>query len=155
MFNHVMVGSNDIVRARRFYDAVLGVLGAGEPFVNQAPTGHTRLFYRHDGGTFCVSAPVNGEPGRAGHGGRILIGDGNYPSAAQRQASAGNGATIGSKCASAEQVSAFHDTAVAQGGVSIEDPPGLREGKLGAMYLAYVRDPDGNKLCAIYRPKPA
>ena len=132
MFNHVMVGSNDIMRARRFYDAVLGVLGAGEPFVNQAPTGHTRLSYRHDGGTFCVSEPINGEP-----------------------ASAGNGATIGFKCASAEQVSAFHDTAVAQGGVSIEDPPGLREGKLGAMYLAYVRDPDGNKLCAIYRPKPA
>ena len=132
MFNHVMVGSNDIARARRFYDAALGVLGAGEPFVNQAPTGHTRLFYRHDGGTFCVSEPINGEP-----------------------ASAGNGATIGFKCASAEQVSAFHDTAVAQGGVSIEDPPGLREGKLGAMYLAYVRDPDGNKLCAIYRPKPA
>lgn len=56
MFNHVMVGSNDIVRARRFYDPVLAVLGAGEPFVNQAPTGHTRLFYRHDGGTLCVSS---------------------------------------------------------------------------------------------------
>ena len=68
MFNHVMVGSNDIVRARRFYDAVLGVLGAGEPFVNQAPTGHTRLFYRHDGGTFCVSEPINGEPASAGNG---------------------------------------------------------------------------------------
>ena len=91
-----------------------------------------RLFFQRGGGTFCVSEPINGEP-----------------------AGAGNGATIGFKCASAEQVSAFHDTAVAQGGVSIEDPPGLREGKLGAMYLAYVRDPDGNKLCAIYRPKPA
>jgi hypothetical protein len=50
-------------------------------------------------------------------------------------------------------VQLFHATAVASGGVSIEQPPGLREGKLGAMYLAYVRDPDGNKLCALYRPK--
>ena len=132
MFSHIMLGTNDIDRSQRFYDAVLGVLGAGAPLRNENKTGQTRLFYRHDGGTFCVSEPINGEP-----------------------ASAGNGATIGFKCASAEQVSAFHDTAVAQGGLSIEDPPGLREGKLGAMYLAYVRDPDGNKLCAIYRPKPA
>jgi len=41
--------------------------------------------------------------------------------------------------------------AVAHGGTSIEDPPGLRDGKLGAMHLAYVRDPDGNKLCALHR----
>ena len=59
MFSHVMVGSNDIDRSQRFYDAVLGVLGAGEPLRNQAKTGHTRLFYRHDGGTFCVSEPID------------------------------------------------------------------------------------------------
>jgi catechol 2,3-dioxygenase-like lactoylglutathione lyase family enzyme len=47
----------------------------------------------------------------------------------------------------------FHDTAVAHGGSSIEDPPGLREGPQGALHLAYVRDPDGNKLCALHRPK--
>ena len=51
------------------------------------------------------------------------------------------------------QVQQFHDTAVAHGGTSIEEPPGLREGKLGPMHLAYVRDPDGNKLCALHRPK--
>jgi predicted lactoylglutathione lyase len=62
-----------------------------------------------------------------------------------------NGGTIGFKCSSLEQVRAFHDTAVANGGQSIEDPPGLRDGDLGAMYLAYVRDPDGHKLCAICR----
>ena len=45
----------------------------------------------------------------------------------------------------------FHDVAVAHGGQSIEEPPGLREGALGAMHLSYVRDPDGNKLCAVYR----
>lgn len=129
MFSHVMVGSNDIERSKRFYDAVLGVLGAAEPVGNMASTGHARLFYRHDGATFCVSEPINAEP-----------------------ATAANGATIGFKCSSPEQVRAFHDTAVANGGTSIEEPPGLREGKLGAMYLAYVRDPDGNKLCALHRP---
>ena len=132
MFSHVMVGSNDIERSKRFYDAVLGVLGSGEPIRNQASTGHTRLFYRHDGGTFCVSEPINGET-----------------------ATFANGATIGFKCSSPEQVAKFHDTAVAHGGASIEGRPGLREGKLGALYLAYVRDPDGNKLCALHRPAAA
>ena len=130
MFNHIMVGSNDIERSKRFYDAVLGTLGAGEPFRHQAATGHTRLFYRHDGSTFCVSEPINDEA-----------------------ATCANGGTIGFKCGSAEQVRQFHDAAVAHGGTSIEDAPGLREGTLGAMFLAYVRDPDGNKLCAIYRAK--
>jgi catechol 2,3-dioxygenase-like lactoylglutathione lyase family enzyme len=130
MFNHVMVGSNDIERSKRFYDAVLGTLGAGEPLRNTAATGHTRLFYRHDGSTFCISEPINGE-----------------------EATFANGGTIGFKCSSPEQVQRFHDTAVAHGGASAEDPPGLRDGSLGAMHLAYVRDPDGNKLCAIHRAK--
>jgi catechol 2,3-dioxygenase-like lactoylglutathione lyase family enzyme len=124
MFSHVMVGSNDIERSKRFYDAVLGVLGVGEPVRNPAPTGHTRLFYRHEGTSFCVSEPIDGGP-----------------------ASCANGATIGFKCTSPEQVRQFHDTAVAQGGKSIEEPPGPR----GALFLAYVRDPDGNKLCALHR----
>ncbi len=130
MFNHIMVGSNDIERSKRFYDAVLGTLGAGEPLRNKAGTGHARLFYRHDGNTFCVSEPINGAP-----------------------ATFANGGTIGFKCKSPEQVVDFHDTAVAHGGTSIEDAPGLRNGTLGSLYLAYVRDPDGNKLCAIYRAK--
>jgi len=130
MFNHIMVGSNDIGRSRRFYDAVLGTLGAGEPTPHEAATGHMRLFYRHDGGTFCVSQPINDEA-----------------------ASFANGGTIGFKCSSPEQVHAFHDAAVAHGGTSIEEPPGIREGTMGALYLAYVRDPDGNKLCAIHRPR--
>jgi catechol 2,3-dioxygenase-like lactoylglutathione lyase family enzyme len=130
MLNHVMVGSNDIERSKTFYNALLGgIFGAREPFVNQADSGHIRLFYRHDGSSFCVSQPINGEP-----------------------ATAANGATIGFKCTSPEQVQAFHDTAVAAGGTSIEAPPGLRESNMGVAWLAYVRDPDGNKLCAIYRP---
>lgn len=130
MFNHIVIGSNDIERSKRFYDAVLGALGAGEPVRNAAPTGHTRLFYRHDGGVLCISEPINDEA-----------------------ATAANGGTIGFKCSSPELVRVFHDTAVAHGGTSIEDPPGLREGGLGPLYLAYVRDPDGHKLCAIHRPK--
>ena len=63
-----------------------------------------------------------------------------------------NGSTIAFKCSSAEQVREFHDVAVANGGTSIEDAPGLREGSLGALHLSYVRDPDGHKLCALYRP---
>lgn len=129
MFNHVMVGSNDIERSGRFYTAVLGVLGVGEPMRNTNSTGQTRLFYRHEGGAFGVGEPLNGEA-----------------------ATAANGGTIGFKCNSPEQVRRFHDVAVANGGTSIEGPPGLREGTLGAMHLAYVRDPDGNKLCAIHRP---
>lgn len=130
MFSHVMIGSNDIERSKRFYDAVLSVFGAGEPFRHKANSGHTRLFYRHDGSTFCITEPINGE-----------------------DASFANGGTIGFKCGSPDQVREFHDIAVANGGRSIEDPPGLREGSMGPMYLAYVRDPDGHKLCAMYRPK--
>ncbi len=79
---------------------------------------------------FCVSGPINGEV-----------------------ATVGNGSTIGFKCKSPEQLREFHDTAVAHGGTSIEEAPGLRNGTLGAMYLAYVRDPDGNQLCAVFRAK--
>ncbi len=129
MFSHVMVGSNDIERSKWFYDAVLGVLGAGEPMRHINKTGHVRLFYRHDGGTFCVSEPINGET-----------------------ATFANGGTIGFKCSSPEQARQFHETAIANGGTPIEEAPGLREGSLGALYLAYVRDPDGNKLCALHRP---
>lgn len=130
MFSHVMVGSNDIERSKRFYDAALGVLGVGEPHRSLNKTGQTRLFYRHDGGLFCVSEPIDESP-----------------------ATFANGGTIGFKCSSSEQVREFHDTAVAHGGTSIEDPPGLRESELGLLHLAYVRDPDGNKLCALYRQK--
>lgn len=130
MFNHIMIGSNDIERSKRFYDAVLATLGAGEPVRSKAATGHMRLFYRHNGSTFCVSEPINGE-----------------------QATFANGGTIGFKCNSPEHVREFHDVAVAHGGTSIEDPPGLRDNGLGPLHLAYVRDPDGNKLCAIYRVK--
>ena len=125
MLYHVMVGSNDIERSRRFYDAVLGVLGCPAGITNVAGTGHVRLFYQHDGSTFTVTEPINSEP-----------------------ATAANGGTVGFKCNSPEQLMEFHEVAVAHGGTSIEDAPGPRGGS--QVHLAYVRDPDGNKLCALH-----
>lgn len=129
MFNHIMVGTNDIERSKAFYNTLLGtVFGAAPPHADTAASGHKRLFYRHEGSTFAVTQPINNEP-----------------------AAPANGATVAFKCASPEQVQAFHDVAVMNGATSIEDPPGLRVGTLGSHHLAYVLDPDGNKLCAIYR----
>jgi len=130
MFSHVMLGTNDIERSKRFYDAVFGVLGAGEAVANTNKTGQRRLFYRHDGTTFCLTEPIHGQP-----------------------ATLANGFTLGFKCASPEQLQQFHDVAVAHGGTAIEEPPGPRTGPGGVLHLAYVRDPDGHKLCALHRPK--
>ncbi|WP_075181151.1 VOC family protein [Pantoea sp. 1.19] len=132
MFSHVMLGTNDIDRAETFYNAVLGVLGAGTANRNVANTGHVRLFWRHHGNVFCVSQPINDRP-----------------------ASAANGATLGFACESAEQVNALHDVAIKHGATPIEDAPGLRNSSTGAVYLAYFRDPDGNKICAVFRPESA
>ena len=129
MLNHVMIGSNDIEKSKAFYSAVLGVLGAGEPMVHVNDTGQTRLFYIHGGDTFSISEPINGEP-----------------------ASTANGFTIGFKCDSPEQLQELHDVAVANGGITAEDPPGLREGSMGPMYLCYFTDPDGHKICGLHRP---
>ena len=124
MYSHNMVGSNDIERSRRFYDATFQAIG-GKP-------GRTdekgRLMYVHNGGVFMVTPPINGEP-----------------------ATAGNGCTIGIAMDGPEQADAWHAAGVAAGGTAIEDPPGVREGGFGALYLAYLRDPDGNKLCALHR----
>ena len=129
MLNHVMIGSNDIEKTKNFYNAVLGVLGAGDPMEHVNETGQTRLFYIHDGSTFSISEPVNGEP-----------------------VSIANGSTIGFVCDSPEQVKDFHDTAVSNGGISVEDPPGPRDGTMGLMHLCYFLDPDGHKICGIHRP---
>lgn len=129
MLNHVMIGSNDIQKSKRFYDAVLGVLGAAEGMENVNDTGQTRLFYIHDGSTFGVSEPINGQP-----------------------AGAANGSTVGFICNSPEQVKEFHDVAVANGATSVEDPPGPRESAMGTMHLCYFLDPDGHKICGVHRP---
>jgi catechol 2,3-dioxygenase-like lactoylglutathione lyase family enzyme len=124
MFSHVMIGSNDIARSKKFYDAVFGAIG-GAPGTEDA---RGRLAYAHNGGRFMVSKPIDGGP-----------------------ASHANGGTIGFTMANKEQAEAWHKAGVANGGTSIEDPPGIRQGGAGQMYLAYLRDPDGNKLCALHR----
>jgi len=123
MFSHIMVGTNDLDRAKSFYDVLLGTLGVGPAKVD----GH-RIFYFTKSGVFAVSKPINGQT-----------------------ATHANGGTIGFACTSPEQADAWHAAGIAQGGTSCEDPPGMREGPTGKLYLAYLRDPDGNKICALHR----
>ena len=128
MFSHIMIGSNDIPRAKAFYDALLATLGV-PPGHEDKTNGKHRVFWRTKTGVFCVSKPINGEP-----------------------ATFANGGTIGFAAATPELVHAWHAAGLAAGGTAIEDPPGLREGPTG-LYLAYLRDPDGNKICALHRTK--
>jgi catechol 2,3-dioxygenase-like lactoylglutathione lyase family enzyme len=124
MFSHVVVGTNDLERSKKFYDAVLGTLGYGK--------GRLRAIgdyvYLSDNALLIVTRPLDGQP-----------------------ATPANGGTIGFTCQSTEQVNALQAVAIANGGKSVEDPPGVRNTEAGPLYLAYVRDPDGNKLCALYR----
>jgi len=124
MFSHVMLGVNDLEASRKFYDALLGTLGYGPGIPNK-----NRYFYRSPTGTFAISTPINGEP-----------------------ATHGNGSTTGFAVQSVAQGDAFHAAGLAHGGTTCEDPPGFREGPTGSIFLAYLRDPDGNKLCALFRP---
>jgi catechol 2,3-dioxygenase-like lactoylglutathione lyase family enzyme len=127
MFSHIMVGSNDIARSKKFYDALFVAMGS-QPGVEVASG---RLLYTHNGGRFLVTKPIDGKP-----------------------ATHANGGTIGFTMSGPAQADAWHKAGVANGGTSIEDPPGVRRGAAGETYLAYLRDPDGTKLCALYR-KPA
>ena len=123
MFSHIMIGTNDLDRAKSFYDTVLGTLGVPPARVD----GH-RIFYMTPNGIFSVSQPIDGKP-----------------------ATTANGGTIGFAAASPAVADAWHAAGVAAGGTAIEDPPGVREGSAGKLYLAYLRDPDGNKICALHR----
>jgi catechol 2,3-dioxygenase-like lactoylglutathione lyase family enzyme len=124
MFSHVMVGASDLEASKKFYDAVLGALGIGPGIANK-----NRYFYPGRHGTFGITTPIDGEP-----------------------ATHANGGTIGFAVSSPEQGDAWHAAGVANGGTTCEDPPGFRESPTGKTYLAYLRDPDGNKLCALHRP---
>ena len=124
MFSHVMLGVNDLEVSKKFYDALLGTLGIAPGGANK-----NRYFYRNPTGTFAISTPINGQP-----------------------ATHGNGSTLGFNVLSPELVEAFHAAGIANGGTTCEEPPGLRDGSVGKLYLAYLRDPDGNKICALHRP---
>jgi catechol 2,3-dioxygenase-like lactoylglutathione lyase family enzyme len=121
----MMVGSNDIDRSKKFYDAIFTAIG-GKPGI-QDDKG--RLIYMHNGGLFLVTKPIDGEP-----------------------ATHANGGTVGFSM-EPEQADAWHKAGCAAGGTTCEDPPGYREGGFGKLYLAYLRDPDNNKLCALHRVK--
>ncbi|MFV0644756.1 MAG: VOC family protein [Sphingomonadaceae bacterium] len=124
MYSHNMVGSNDIARSKSFYDALFAALGGKEGVIDSKG----RLIYIHNRGIFMVSKPIDG-----------------------KGATAGNGSTIGFVMESPEQADSWHSAGVAAGGTAIEDPPGWRENDFGRLYLAYLRDPDGNKICALHR----
>jgi catechol 2,3-dioxygenase-like lactoylglutathione lyase family enzyme len=124
MFSHIMVGANDIQQSKTFYDAILGALGH-EPGVLDDKG---RVFYFTKSGIFSITKPINGEP-----------------------ASAGNGSTVGFAAANPAAADAWHAAGLANGGTACEDPPGIRAGAAGKLYLAYLRDPSGNKLCALHR----
>jgi catechol 2,3-dioxygenase-like lactoylglutathione lyase family enzyme len=123
VFSHIMLGSSDIEKSKKFYDAVLGALGA--PAGTQDAKG--RLIYSHGGGRLMISKPNDGAP-----------------------ATGANGGTIGFSASSNEIADAWHKAGVENGGKSCEDPPGPRQGGSSQLYLAYLRDPDGNKLCVVH-----
>lgn len=124
MFSHVMLGANDIQESKKFYDATLGALGY-EPGVIDAKG---RCFYFTDTGVFGLSVPINGEP-----------------------ACHGNGSTLGFAVKVTEDADAWHAAGLANGGVACEDAPGVRDGGDMKLYLAYLRDPAGNKICTMKR----
>jgi catechol 2,3-dioxygenase-like lactoylglutathione lyase family enzyme len=124
MFSHVMIGSNDIARSKTFYDSLFGAIG-GKPG-RQDDKG--RLIYVHNGGILMISPPLDGAA-----------------------ATHANGGTIGFAMDGPEQADAWHKAGIESGGTSCEDPPGVRDGAFGKLYLAYLRDPDNNKLCALHR----
>jgi catechol 2,3-dioxygenase-like lactoylglutathione lyase family enzyme len=119
-----MVGTNDIEKSKKFYDAVLATIGLQPGFTD--PKG--RVFYRSKTGVFALTKPIDG-----------------------KSACHANGGTIGFACDSPEKAQAWHAAGLAHGGTACEDPPGWREGPAGKLYLAYLRDPDGNKICALHR----
>src|ERR1700722_13332544 len=123
MFSHIMIRSNSTAGGKDLYDSVLGTLGVPPARVD----GH-RIFYRTPSGVFSVTKPINGE-----------------------ESTCANGMTIGFAAASPAQADAWHAAGLAAGGTTCEGPPGVREGSTGKFYLAYLRDLDGHKLCALHR----
>lgn len=124
MFSHVMIGSNDLERSKKFYDALFTAIGGREGRVD--PMG--RVMYLKDGGIFIITKPIDGQP-----------------------ATHGNGCTLGFSVTGPEQAHAWHEAGIAAGGTPIEEDPGIRSGAGVNLYLAYLRDPDGNKICAMHR----
>jgi catechol 2,3-dioxygenase-like lactoylglutathione lyase family enzyme len=128
MFSHVMIGTNDIEKAKAFYDTVLYTLGIRPGRLESLQDGRLRVLYRTSSGVFALTQPIDCKP-----------------------ASYGNGETIGFAASSPAQADAWHDAGISAGGKPIEDPPGVRVNSAGKLYVAYLRDLDGHKICALYR----
>lgn len=124
MFSHVMLGANDVAASKRFYDATFAAMGYAPGVIDDKG----RCFYFTKHGVFAISKPINGEP-----------------------ACNGNGSTIGFAAKEPAIADAWHAAGLANGGTACEDPPGVREGGGQKLYLAYLRDPSGNKVCALHR----
>lgn len=119
VFNHATIGTNDQEKSCSFYGAALGALGIN----NLGKMGDAATMYGVDHPEFLVFNPIDGKP-----------------------ATVGNGGTIGFSASSREAVNNFHAAGVAAGGIC-EGAPGPRSVMPNA-YAAYLRDPDGNKICA-------
>ncbi len=122
MFTHIMIGSNDLERARSFYDATFTALG-GKPGEMDA---RGRLIYAHEGGRLMITTPIDGNP-----------------------ATVANGGTIGIAALTPDHVLAWHEAGTRNGGTAIESPPAERP---NGAFVAYLRDPDGHKLSARTEP---
>lgn len=124
IFTHIVIGSNDIDKSIKFYNQVLSPLGI-QPISFGEPNGPvTSQMYGKDAPALAITKPINGKP-----------------------ATYANGGTIGLAAENPAAVDAFHAAALANGG-SCEGAPGPRPAGGPTAYGAYIRDPDGNKLCA-------
>ena len=123
MFSHIVLGANDTEASKKFYDAILSCLGyeAG----NQLESGRT-LYNYGKGVFFAFTKPLDGSP-----------------------ANCGNGSTISFSAESSTAIDAWHAAGLENGGTECEDPPGVRDFGGAKLYLAYLRDPSGNKIAAL------
>ena len=124
MFSHIMLGADDIDASKTFYVAIFAATGVGPGITDDKG----RVFWMTPTGVFAITRPIDGRP-----------------------ASCGNGSTVGFAMKSPAEADAWHAAGLANGGTACEDPPGVRTGPTGSLYLAYLRDPSGNKLCALHR----
>lgn len=120
MFTHMFLGSNDVDQSRSFYQAALGALGIN----NVMPADQPRCIFPSEHGSLIIGAPANGQP-----------------------ATASNGFTVGFAAPDMAAIDAFHAAGLANGGTD-EGAPGPRPNAPGNAYGAYLRDPDGHKICA-------